>query len=362
MEEKKLKVDFSFVRYANCWEDADILLKALSCEEDGNFLSIASAGDNSLSLLTLHPNLVLAFDINSTQLACTELKKAAFQHFSYSQVLQFLGVRKCAERHKLYDSLRGGLPKKAAEYWDAHPALIERGIIHIGKFENYFRLFRTYCLPWIHSKKTTSLLLERKPKEERHLFYSKKWNSLRWKLLFRIFFGKMMMGKLGRDPEFFKYVDKDVGKNILARVEHGLTAIATDQNPYLEYILKGNFQNSLPHYLREENFQTIKKNIDRLRVFQGDLSQTLQAHSQVRFCGFNLSDIFEYMSQSEYEKQLEHIALASTKKGRIAFWNMLCNRGKIPTSKIQFLDEKSRALLEEDKAFFYQSFVLGEVQ
>ncbi len=362
MEEKNLKADFSFVRYANCWEDADILLKALRCKDGGNFLSIASAGDNSLSLLTLNPNLVLAFDINSTQLACTELKKAVFQHFSYDEVLQFLGVRECTERHKLYDSIRGELSKETADYWDAHLELIERGIVHIGKFENYFRLFRTYCLPLIHSKKTMDRLLEKRSKEERHLFYAKKWNNLRWKLLFRIFFGKMMMGKLGRDPEFFKYVDKDVGRNILTRVEHGLTAITTDQNPYLEYILKGNFQNSLPHYLRKENFQTIKQNIDRLKLFQGDLSQTLQAHSQVRFSGFNLSDIFEYMSHSEYEKQLEHIALASTKKGRIAFWNMLCNRGRIANQKIKFLDEESKALLEEDKAFFYQSFVFGEVQ
>jgi S-adenosylmethionine-diacylglycerol 3-amino-3-carboxypropyl transferase len=362
MEEKNLKADFSFVRYANCWEDADILLKALHCKDAGNFLSIASAGDNSLSLLTLNPNLVLAFDINSTQLGLTELKKAVFQHFSYEETLQFLGVLDCIDRKKLYDSIKSGLSKERAAYWDAHPDLIEKGIIHIGKFENYFRLFRTYCLPLIHSKKTTQLLLGKKSEEERHLFYSQKWNNFRWKLLFRIFFGKTMMGKLGRDPEFFKYVDKDVGKHILARVEHGLTTIATDENPYLEYILKGNFQNSLPHYLRKENFQAIKQNIHRLQVFQGDLSQTLQVHSHIRFCGFNLSDIFEYMIHSEYVNQLEQIIRSSTEKGKIAFWNMLCNRGKISNYKIKFLDEESAALLEEDKAFFYQSFVLGEVQ
>lgn len=362
MEEKKLKADFSFVRYANCWEDADILLKALHCEGGGNFLSIASSGDNSLSLLTLNPNLVLAFDLNATQLACTELKKVAFQQFSYKEILQFLGVLDCSERKKLYDSIKNGLSKQIAEYWDVHPDLIEKGIIHIGKFEHYFRLFRTYCLPVIHSKKTTKLLLTKKSKEERHLFYSQKWNNLRWKLLFKIFFGKTVMGRLGRDPEFFKYVEKDVGRHILARVEHGLTTIATDENPYLEYIFKGNFENSLPHYLRRENFQKIKQNIHQLRLFQGDLSETLKAHSQVRFCGFNLSDIFEYMSHQEYATQLDLVIKSSTQKGRIAFWNMLCNRGKTSNPKIKFLEEESASLHEEDKAFFYQSFILGEVQ
>ena len=45
-------VDFSAIRYAQCWEDADILLEALDIQEGDTCLSIASGGDNTLAMLT----------------------------------------------------------------------------------------------------------------------------------------------------------------------------------------------------------------------------------------------------------------------------------------------------------------------
>ena len=38
---------FDILRYAQVWEDADILLQALDIHEDDNILSIASAGENA---------------------------------------------------------------------------------------------------------------------------------------------------------------------------------------------------------------------------------------------------------------------------------------------------------------------------
>ncbi len=50
------KVDFNIIRYANCWEDADILLEGLSPAEGSKILSIGSAGDNSFS--TINSSLI----------------------------------------------------------------------------------------------------------------------------------------------------------------------------------------------------------------------------------------------------------------------------------------------------------------
>ena len=40
------------IRYAQCWEDADVLLQALAVQPGDVCLSIASGGENTLSLLT----------------------------------------------------------------------------------------------------------------------------------------------------------------------------------------------------------------------------------------------------------------------------------------------------------------------
>src|ERR1700730_7310453 len=82
------RADFTQIRYAQCWEDADILLDALAIKEGDTCLSIASAGDNSFSLLTQNPAKVIAVDLNPAQLACAALRKAAYVQLEHPEFLQ----------------------------------------------------------------------------------------------------------------------------------------------------------------------------------------------------------------------------------------------------------------------------------
>ena len=353
---------FDIIRYASCWEDADILIKALNVKEGGVYLSIASAGDNSLSLLSKNPSLVLAIDINPVQLACVEIRKAAFKNLSYEEVLEFLGVNETVDRSNLYQRLRGDLSLETKSFWDQHPGFIKKGIIHIGKFENYFRLFREHILPLIHNHKEVERLLSFHDSNERTVFYNEKWNTLRWKLLFKIFFSRKMMGKLGRDPEFFKYVETDVASRIFKRAEYALTVLPTDANPYLDYILTGNFKHSLPFYLRRENFDMIRNNIDRLVIFKGNLRQACQRNPETKFDGFNLSDIFEYMSHDQYKEEIAQILEFSKPDSRFVYWNMLADRKYTQglDKRIRFLDNEANELFKQDKAFFYKGLIIGQ--
>lgn len=52
MTEVGTRADFSIIRYAQCWEDADILLEALDIQPTDTCLAIASAGDNALAMLS----------------------------------------------------------------------------------------------------------------------------------------------------------------------------------------------------------------------------------------------------------------------------------------------------------------------
>ena len=54
------KTHFSAVRYAQCWEDADILLEALNIQPGHTCLAIASAGDNALAMVSQGPARVIA--------------------------------------------------------------------------------------------------------------------------------------------------------------------------------------------------------------------------------------------------------------------------------------------------------------
>ena len=355
---------FDLIRYANCWEDADVLLDALRVQGGGTYLSIASAGDNSLSLLTRNPARVLAVDLNPLQLACLELRTAAFQQLSYEELLAFLGVSPSRERWSMYWSLRERLPDAVRRFWDAHERFIVTGVIHAGKFEGYFRLFRRYVLPLVHSRKSVDRLLMARELEQRRAFYEREWNTARWQWLFRVFFSRAIMGRFGRDPSFFAYVKTSVASNILQRTRYALTELPTDQNPYLEYILTGNFQRTLPHYLRREHFESIRRNLEALVVFEGDLAAALAAYPQTRFTGFNLSDIFEYMSEAEYEQTLASVVDRAAAGARLVYWNMLVHRKDVESlrDRVRFIDDEAQRLFQRDKAFFYHDLVIAEVR
>src|SRR4051812_17944360 len=126
------------IRYAAVWEDADLLCAALApVAAGGRLLSIASAGDNALALLTLDPAEVVAVDRSFPQLACLELRVAAFRRLGGAEVLRFLGVEPDAERAATYARLRADLSLAARAFWDGRPAALAGGIIHAGRFERY---------------------------------------------------------------------------------------------------------------------------------------------------------------------------------------------------------------------------------
>ena len=356
------RAKFDLIRYANCWEDAEVLVAALQPGPGKRFLSIASAGDNSLSLLASGAE-VIAVDLSATQLACVELRRAAFQHLAYEDLLAFLGVTPADDRLTVYQHLARELSPVARQFWDAQPKHIESGIIHAGKFENYFRKFRTRILPWVHSQTRIYELLSKKEISQQHDFFTKHWNTFRWRLLFRCFFSRFVMGRLGRDPEFFRYVEGSVSARILARTEHALTELPTDHNSYLNYILTGNFGNALPHYLRRENFQPIRDGLEGLTLFQGPIQAAAIEHGSTGFDGFNLSDIFEYLNDRlclEIYSQLIHCARPGA---RLAYWNMLVPR-EVPrelADRVQVLSAISDRLFWRDQAWFYSRFVVEEV-
>ena len=356
--------DFSHIRYAQCWEDADVLLEALDLRPGQTCLSIASAGDNSFSLLSRDPARVIAVDLNPAQLACVHLRKAAYAWLDHDQFLELIGSRPCADRAQLYQKCRPLLPPEAREFWDDRPQDIECGIGAAGKFENYFRLFRTRVMPWIHSRARIERLLAGGTEQQRREFYDRVWNTRRWRLLFRVFFSRPVMGRLGRDPTFFRYVEGSVSDRIFARAQHALRELDPAQNPYLQWILAGRHTRALPHALRPDNFQAIRRNLDRLEVRHCSIEQFLAEYPETRIDRFNLSDIFEYMSPQSHHRMLEAIVRCSRPGARLAYWNMLAPRRRPEEmrDRLVALDDLADRLHQQDRAFFYSAFRLEQVQ
>lgn len=363
MTEAASKADFSNIRYAQVWEDADILLDALNVGPGSRCLSIASAGDNALALLSKSPEKVYAIDLNPAQLHCLALRVAAFKRLQHLELLELIGSRPSQRRPQLYQACREVMDTETRVFWDQRPADIASGIGHAGKFEHYFALFRKRIIPLIHSRKRIDQLFGQKPIEARRDFYAQSWNSWRWRTLFALFFSRFTMGRLGRDPAFFNYVEGSVADRILERTRYALTELDPTANPYLQWILCGEHRSALPCYLREENFESIRQNIDRLEWRLCTVEAFAETVRDEKFDTYNLSDIFEYMSPENMETILEALLAISRPGARLAYWNMLAPRSR-PESmadRIKELDTLSQSLFRQDKAFFYSRFVVEEV-
>lgn len=351
---------FDYVRYANCWEDADVLCEALQPGPGKRILSIASAGDNSFAL-AVDGASVVAVDLSEAQLAMVELKRAAVRQLEYDALLGFLGIRPSGDRMPVYAKLAPSLARRTRAFWDARPGDLRAGIAHAGKFERYFETFRRVIVPLFHTRGAVTQLLAEKTRPERRTFYDRQWNNRRWRLLFKIFFSRRVMGLMGRDPEFFRYVEGSVADRILQRAEYALTVLPTHTNPYLHFIFTGTFGLTLPRYLDRERFAALREAMDRIDVVHGSVEAVARTHGP--FDGFNLSDIFEYLDPRTCAAIYGALLEAAHPHARFAYWNMLVPRRRPEefSSQVHALRDRADALLSIDRAFFYSAFVLEEV-
>ena len=356
------RASFAGVRYAQLWEDADILLAALAPPPGARVLSIASAGDNALALLLADPAEVVAIDLSAAQLDCLRLRIAAFRQLDHAAVLELIGSRPSRRRRQLFAAVVAALPAERRPFWQALADAVDRhGLGGIGRFERYFRLFRRWVLPLAHSRGTVDALLAPRDRPARADFYDRRWNGWRWRLLMRLFFSRLVMGRLGRDPAFFAHVGGSVGAHVASRVRHALVELEPAANPYLHWILRGNHGATLPLWLRPEHFATIRDRLDRLVLHHGPI-EALVADGR-RFDAFNLSDMFEYMGPDGFRAACQALLGLAAPGARLVYWNMMAPRrgdGLFPDRVRRRVDVELR-LYPEDKAFFYSALIVEDV-
>lgn len=354
------EVDHSYVRYSNVWEDPNILIEGLAIQSDHKVLSIASAGDNAFALLAQGPKLLVAIDLNQVQLYLMELKKVAIHELDHKDFIAFLGYRENKDRWQTYLNISSQLSSNAKEYWDNRKKEINEGVIYCGKFEKYLKTFATKFLPFIHSKKQIAELFNQKSEQEQREFYNTVWNNWRWKLMFKFFFSKIIMGFFGRDPAFLAEVKVNVGNTIMEKAAIHLKSTYAQNNPILFYCLNGHFDSYLPYYAKEVNYKKVKLNLKNLHIEYGYAQEAV--HKYGKFDRFNLSNIFEYMNTEIFEMTSKALINGGNHHSRFAYWNLMVKReiSSLEPKLVRFSDDKNWA--KRDQGFFYMQYIVEELK
>ncbi len=188
-----------------------------------------------------------------------------------------------------------------------------------------------------------------------------RWNTWRWRLLLQLFFSRFTMGRLGRDPAFFDHVEGSVADHVARRTVHACVDLDPAENPYLHWILKARHGAALPL----PGGRSIST--PSAAGSTGSTSGTARSKPSCRPAseadGFNLSDIFEYMTPQTFESVYGSVLGACNSGARLVYWNMMVPRRVPPrfagrVRRVIDAEERGKAM---DKAFFYSDFVVEEV-
>jgi S-adenosylmethionine-diacylglycerol 3-amino-3-carboxypropyl transferase len=362
--EIEAKTGFADIRYAQCWEDADVLLEALQVRPGGSYLSIASAGDNVMALLSRGPGRVFALDVSPAQIACVALRAAAYRELAHDELLEFMGSAASVRRLALYQRCCKHLAPDARAFWDRRRREVAQGIGGAGKLEKFLRLYRQYVLPLVHPRCRVERLFRTRDPLGRQQFYDSAWNNRRWRWTARLFFSRSVVGRLGRDPHFFDYAEGSISEHLLRRAGYAASVLDPGANPYLQWLLLGCHRSALPYALRPENFEPIRANLNRLDCRVQSLEDFLETPDAADQDGFNLSDIFEYMSADHAHQLLEKLIASGRKGARLVYWNLLAPRRRPErlAHRLRPLEDLSADLQRRDKAFFYSALNVEEIR
>ncbi len=203
------------------------------------------------------------------------------------------------------------------------------GVCVRGRFEHYLALFRRVVLPLVHSRDEIAALFEPRPPEARRRYFDEVWNNRRWRALTRVFFSRTVMGRIGRDPSFFRFVEVDVAASISKRIERALTEGEPAANPYLRWIVQGQYGDTLPHAWRAANFEAIRAPHRQARAAPAIRRRgprrahptTASTDSTCRTC----SSTYRRRRRSRCSTTIARCGRAG---GRVAYWNMMVPRGR----------------------------------
>lgn len=353
------------INYSQCWEDPRILAEALAVNSNDIVLSITSGGDNTLALLLFNPRNIVSIDLNPVQNHLLELKMSAARNLRYNEYLEFLGVVESGRRHALFEKVRMGISSVASAWWSNNRSLIAEGVINGGRFERFTIRFARYVLPLIHSQKTVRNLLSTRTIEEQQEFFQKTWNSKLWRFAFALVSSRFVLKRFARQRGMFAYAEgQTIADAYRDRFERNLASVPIADNFFLQYSLTGRYGGSLPPYLEENGYARLREMPASILAIKTDtLLSYLQSAPSNTFSKFNLSDIFEVLSQEQNDLLWEQIVRTSTNGAVVAYWNNLVKRTYPSRLSHQVYDDKknANALHVKDRSFFYGSFHVNRI-
>jgi len=195
--------------------------------------------------------------------------------------------------------------------------------------------------------------------EQQQEYFDRKWNTVQWRLLFKLLANKRVLAKRGLTADYFRFDDgsSSFPESFLRRARRALCEIPVDSNYFLAQYLLARYrsEDAVPAYLLRENLPVVRERLDRIELVTSPAQEFLDRQPDASIDCFSLSNICELMSPHETGRFFAEVARSAKPGARICFRNLIVPRG-VPAnlqSEIKLLKELSLDLIARDRSFVY---------
>jgi S-adenosylmethionine-diacylglycerol 3-amino-3-carboxypropyl transferase len=351
------QVQLSRLIFTHNWEDPAMDERALKIKEGDTVFTITSGGCNTLGFLRFDPAAIFCVDINPAQNHLMELKKAAFSKLDHESLWRFFGLGDC-DRPGIFRILNNDLTPEAQSFWKANLNTVKNGIIMNGRYERFVKLAGK-LLALLEGRKKVNTFFSLRSTVEQKKFYDERWDNKRWQWIFKTMFNKKRLAKKGLVSDYFHFDDgsSSFSESFYKRAGHVMKDIPVQSNYFIALYLLGHYldHDNIPEYLKEEHFECLKKNVDRVNPVSEDSKYWLEKQQDNMFDAFALSNICELMDGADTRKLFDEVIRTAKPGARIIFRNLMIPR-EVPEElrSVIIKDEAlSNELQQADRSFVY---------
>ena len=356
------------IRFAQSWEDHQVIESGLQVKKDDEIVAILSSGDNVLNLLRFEPAAIYGYDINPAQIHEVKLKISAIEHLPYPEFLTLLGYTGTEQqRKKLFHLLSPHLDTDTLTFWNEHRNLLGKGLAFQGVTERYFSLQRSLMRFFLADEYTH--FVSAQTREERAMIFEKKLHTPYVKALTRMFMNNRVMNHLLFQPRAIRYLPPSFNyqERFWRQMTHRCVDIGCVNNPYQYWLFTGALLEDRRYwqpYLQEQYYRTLRQQTQKVRIFEQDLRVGLKNLASDSIDAFYISDIFDWMSLEEMEETIMELVRAAKKNARIVSFILNYDKGiPLHLRKLVHLDEiKSQELFIQERVGIYSKINLFVVQ
>ncbi len=384
--QKLFAIWFDAFVYNQIWEDPKVDLEALELDKNSRVLTISSGGCNAINYLVENPMSVTAVDLNRHHIYLLDLKIAALKQLpSHQDFFAFFGVGK-DDRNlgNYYKFIAPNLDEHTKRFWEKNSFVGK--IVH-GNRINFFRkggLYEHsrngYFLRCFHrfsrilGCKPDEVLKAKTPKEQEKL-YNKYIAPFFDSFLIQTI-GKMpvTLFGLGIPPQQYDELKKDLGENgnivdiYRERTKKLAVEYPIDENYFAWQAFSRKYdtktQKAIPEYLKKENYDHLKVNINKLHTIIGSVTDEIKRNPFDTFNRFVFLDAQDWMNSESMTDLWNAIAKNSKQGARIIFRTAGATSPiekslpKTLRDKFYYEKEHSKQLFKKDRASIYGGFHL----